>query len=379
MAVDLLEALRAARLHQQRQGGDLDSLVRRSMGLHSTDYASPYLSAWARISGFDAAEMFSRLNRGRGLVRVNCMRSTVHVVHVDDLPLIFAATGEGVASAGRRFPPLRALSDGEIHRGVERIQGALAEGPLGTNELKARLPDLAEHMRSWLLITLGGGQVIRADAAHARSNRTRYALTRSWVDGFKHSDLPAAEARRLLIGRAVEAFGPVSEADLAWWLPAPKGEVVRALASYGKNVRSLEQQGRRFWYAPELADLAAPPREEQGAWLLPYEDGLLKGYLDRSWCLAPGLREVLFPFNASHWFPPDGVDPGPGPHKGVNVTGEARPSVWWGGRVVGRWEEAGEGVVWQVHSAVGAEGQARIAAEITRLERFLRTQLRPIS
>jgi hypothetical protein len=115
----LLERLRAARFYRQRTAVDIDALVRDSIGLHSTDYATPYLSAWARIDDFDPAALASRLNRADGLVRVNAMRNTVHVVHVDDLATILAACGPAAGLVGRRT--LKALSDAEIDAGVAML------------------------------------------------------------------------------------------------------------------------------------------------------------------------------------------------------------------------------------------------------------------
>jgi hypothetical protein len=374
-----LEALRLARLSKERRAvGTIDSLVRAHIGLHSTDYATPYLSIFARREGFDAAELTRRLNRGEGLVRVNAFRNTVHVVHTDDLAMVVAATGAACAAVGRRSPGLKGLSDAEIRAGVARIRGALEGGPLESNRLKAMVPELAADLRFWLFVAMGDGEVIRAETPHARSNRSRYALTRAWVPGFQGLDLPPVEARRVLIRRAVEAFGPLTEADLAWWVPAPKGEVARALAGLAPHLRAVDAEGGRYYYAAALADEPACRREELGAWALPYEDSLLKGYFERSWLLAPGLREVLFPHSPVHWAPPNGVSPGPGPHGGVKATGEARPSLWWDGLVVGRWEEAAGGVVWQLHADVGAEGRRAIEAEIGRLEGFLRGGLYPV-
>lgn len=365
MTAPRLEQLRAARLHRQRAAADVDALVRETIGLHSTDYATPYLSSWARVTGFDPSALADRLHRADGLVRINAMRNTVHVVHVRDLPLIIAACGPAVSAVGRRA--LKDRSDAALDAGVDALVAALADGPRSTNEIKAALPSLGPDVRSWLLVAMGRGVVLRADAPHLRSNRNRYARTVDRVPGLE--PVPAAEARRTLLVRAVEAFGPLTVDDLAWWLPAPKGEVARALAS-GTGLAQLEADGRTYWYAGELADAPAPARETHGAWLLPYEDALLKGTLDRSAWLAPGLRPVLFPFNATHWHPETQLDPGPGPHGGANVSGEARPSVWWGGRAVGRWEERDGGVVHRLHADVGAEGRAAIEADVERLDAF---------
>jgi hypothetical protein len=372
-----LERLRAVRMHQQHTAPDFDGLVGASIGLHSTDYATPYLSAWARLPALDADALFDRLNTGNGLFRVNAMRNTVHVILARDLPLVLAATGAAVGAVARRSPGLVGRSEAELGAAVSSLCEALADGPRSTNELKERLPALAPDLRYWMMLAMAQGYVLRADAPHLRSNRTRYVATRERVPGFEPGRVDAVEARRTLLLRAVDTFGPLTVEDLAWWLPAPKSEVKKVLASAGSTVAKLEVDGATYWFPAHLADGPSPPREALGAWLLPYEDAFLKGYLDRAWVLSPGLRPVLFPFNAAHWAPPNGVDPGPGPHGGANVSGEARPSIWWAGRVVGRWEQSGDGVAWQLHADVGSEGRSAIEVELGRLERFLaRTMVR---
>ncbi len=371
MTTTLLEQLRAARLHLQRSASDFDALVGASIGLHSTDYATPYLSARARLGDLDADAVFTRLNAGDGLFRVNAMRNTVHVVQARDLPVLVAATGAAVGAVARRSPGLAGLDEPALAAGVDALVDALSDGPRTTNELKAALPAQAPHVRFWVMLAMAQGKVLRADSAHLRSNRTRYDLAARRAPALA-DPLDPAEARRTLLLRAVDTFGPLTVEDLAWWLPAPKGEVSRALTTAGPAVARLEVDGRTYWYTPALADVHAPPRADLGAWVLPYEDAFLKGYLDRAWLLAQGLREVVFPYNVGHWAPPDGVSPGPGPHGGVNASGEARPTLWWGGRVVGRWEQAGDRVAWQLHADVGAEGRAALGAEVERLEGFLR-------
>ncbi|MEQ1570303.1 MAG: crosslink repair DNA glycosylase YcaQ family protein, partial [Myxococcota bacterium] len=304
---DLLERLRVARLHRQRSAVDLDRLVEASVGLHSTDYATPYLSAWARLPALDWAGLFARLNAGDGLFRINAMRNTVHVVHARDVPVVLAATATAVGAVARRVPGLKGLSEDALQAGIRSLDDALAGGPLTTNELKARLPALAADVRYWVMLAMSAGRVVRADSPHLRSNRTRYAAIAHRLPGFEPGAVDPAEARRTLLRRAVEAFGPLTVDDLSWWLPAPKSEVARALAAAGAAVRSVEADGATWWYPEELADAPSPPRESLGAWVLPYEDAFLKGYFDRRWLFAPGVREVVFPRSLEHWAPPEGV------------------------------------------------------------------------
>jgi hypothetical protein len=360
-----LAQLRRARLASQRQP-DLASLLDAHVGLHSTLYTTPYLSSWARIPGFDPAAMFDRLQRGDGLVRVGAMRTTLHVVSVDDLPDVFAACGPGIEKVGRRA--LKKLSDAAIARGIDALLTVLADGPQTTNDLRKMLPDQAKALRYWTMIAMGRGLVVRADAAHAASNRTRLATTTDWIGA-----LPAVgptDARRRLIRRAVAGFGPVTIKDLAWWLPAPQREVKAALDG-APGIRSLTVDGTDWWFPEALDDAPGP---SIGAWVLPYEDSLLKAYKDRDW-LVGDLQPVLFPFNAQHWRPPSGEDPGPGPHQGANVSGEARPSVWWDGRAVGRWEREDTTVVHELHVDPGPEGRAAIQDRLAALQAFLDDEL----
>ncbi|MEZ4321668.1 MAG: winged helix DNA-binding domain-containing protein [Myxococcota bacterium] len=367
----MLNALRRARLHAQ-SAPDVDTLVRSHLGLHSTDYATPYLSALARIEGLDPTGLFTRLQCGDGLVRLNAFRNTVHVVHAADAGLVSAATGAAVEKVGRRSPGLKNLADAEIDRGLDALCAAIEGGPHTNAAIKAAVPGLAGDLRMWMYIAMGRGLVVRADSPHARSNRVRYALARDWCP-FERPD--PEDARRDVLLRAIDAFGPVTADDLAWWLPASKGEVKRVLAATGPDYTSFEEDGNEYWLHASLRE--APTDGPLGTWLLPYEDSLLKGYKDRDWLLAPGLRDVVFPQRVKHWAPPDGTAP-ESVQKGVNVSGEARPSIWWDGQVVGRWEEREGALVWQLHHDVGSEATARIAHRIEALEHSWRTVLGPL-
>jgi hypothetical protein len=72
------------------------------------------------------------------------------------------------------------------------------------------------------------------------------------------------------------------------------------------------------------------------------------GWAGRDWFLGPH-REMLFDRN-----------------------GNAGPTVWWDGRVVGGWaQRPGGDVVYRLLEDVGAEAQAAVALEAERLTRWL--------
>ena len=68
------------------------------------------------------------------------------------------------------------------------------------------------------------------------------------------------------------------------------------------------------------------------------------GWKERAWYLGPRER-VLF-----------------------DANGNAGPTVWWDGRVVGGWSQRRDGeIVWKVLEDVGADAVAAIEAEAARL------------
>ena len=67
------------------------------VGLHATDPATPYLSLWARVSGFSLADLDDELYQRRRLMKHLAMRRTLWVIRTEDLPLIQSGASDRVA------------------------------------------------------------------------------------------------------------------------------------------------------------------------------------------------------------------------------------------------------------------------------------------
>jgi hypothetical protein len=97
-----------------------------------------------------------------------------------------------------------------------------------------------------------------------------------------------------------------------------------------------------------LADDRAPEERPAGPWvgLLPALDPTVMGWADRSWFLDdPALRALLF-----------------------DRSGNAGPTIWCDGRVVGGWAQRRDGeIATRVHSDVGAEALSAIDEAAARL------------
>jgi hypothetical protein len=157
-------------------------------------------------------------------------------------------------------------------------------------------------------------------------------------------EIPAAMARTELIRRWLVAFGPGTIADIRWWTGLPAGEVRRALAALGAIEVDLD--GSVGVVLPDDVDPAPPP--EPAATFLPGLDPTVMGWTDRRFFLG-GHGPTLF-----------------------DTNGNAGPTVWWGGRVVGGWGQRPDGeIAYELLEDVGTDAVTAIEAGAGRLGDWL--------
>jgi hypothetical protein len=257
----------------------------------------------------------------------------------------------GVASDGAAW-----LKEAE-----EATLAALAElGEATAAEISAAVPMMGRK------VTLAAGKsyaaeqsvstrvlfVLAADGRIARgrpkgswiSSQVRWSTMEHWLPGGL-ADLPVDEARVELVRRWLATFGPGTPADLKWWTGWTLGEVRKALAAL--DVVEVELDGATGVLLPgDLAPVKAPAKP----WvtLLPALDPTVMGWQARQWYLGPHIP-ALFDRN-----------------------GNAGPTVWCHGRVVGGWAQRKDGeIVWRMLEDVGAEATAAVEVAAARLHTFM--------
>lgn len=362
-------------------------VVKFQLGLHSTDYWTPYFSTWARIGDFDAKAMYESLDSGRKLVRTHAFRTTIHVMHIDNLSMIISATGPSLFRAYRsdKYRKVDILTDEAIEKMLGKVKDALQQEPLRTSDLKKKVPELGEHIRSALLMLMARGEVVRARAPHARSNLTSYALLENWVDNFKLEIMDEEQAVTDLINHHIELFGPASIDDIAWWLRLTKTTVKTVVSNLDDSLVKLDFRTREGFMEKSDYEQASSvePSKDDLVWFLPYEDHFLKAFIDRTDFIDESIRPKIFPADRKHYWPSNPDVPMVMPSKGIRATGEARPTIWLNGKVVGRWEIDDEGkqkkVVMNVYTKDARQNLERIEETRLALEEFVNKKLLPIS
>jgi len=361
---------RLARRHRLAPGHrapDVVEAARSMVCLHATDPATVHLSARARVEGMAVDDMERALYADRTLVKHLAMRRTLFVFPHESLSFVQAGASDRVAAAERRrlvreVERAGLRDDGErwLSQASEQVLSALADGrEASSSELRDELPLLAGAItygegKSWggaaplgprVLTTLSAaGRIMRAtnDGGWAVS-RPRWASVEAWL-GAPLAARPAAEGVAWLVEGWLRAFGPGTEADIRWWLGSTLGAVRTALADL--DAVEVDLGGRTGYLLPD--DLEPTPAPEPWAALLPSLDPTTMGWYERDWYLG-AHRDLLF-----------------------DRAGNAGPTAWWDGRVVGGWLQSEEGeVVLELLEQVGAEGRRALNAEAQRLGRWL--------
>ncbi len=361
---------RLARRHRLAPGhraGDVAQAAASVVCLHGTDPSTIYLSARSRVDGMAVADLDRALYVDRSLVKHMAMRRTLFVVPRESLGIVQAGASDRVAGAERRRL-VRDVEAAGLHRDGEgwlaetgdAVVAALSGGrEASSSQLREDVPLLAGSIvqgegRSWggpvaisprVLTTLSAaGRIVRAtnDGAWTTS-RPRWTSMASWL-GTELAPPSEAEGATGLVERWLRAFGPGTEADLKWWLGSTLTAVRRALAGLGTIEVDLD--GRVGHLLPD--DLDVTPPIDPWAALLPPLDPTTMGWTDRDWYLGPYKRQLF------------------------DTSGNAGPTLWWDGRIVGGWYQSAAGeVVLQVLEDIGADGAGALEDEAARLTAWL--------
>lgn len=340
-----------------------DSLV----GLHATEPTTPHLSAWARAPGMSRDDVEHALYEERSVVRMVGMRRTMFLVSLDVAPLLDRGCSRPLAAQQRRRT-LKMLSDAAVvpdpEQWLDRVSAATLKalrrrGEAVASELTEDVPELATKIpyrpdKKWggefgastrVLFQLSAeGEIVRGRPRGSWvSSQYRWSAMDDWVD-LPDPDLDDDGIRAELVRRYLDRFGPVTETDLVWWTGWTKTWARKALAGVGSLEVALDN--RAVGYV--LDDFEAGSATPSSVALLPGLDSTVMGWKEREWYLG-AHGPPLFDRN-----------------------GNAGPTVWVDGRVVGGWGQLPDGeVVWRLLEDVGTEHESGIEARAAALTEWL--------
>jgi len=336
---------------------------------------SVYLGIFARSRDLRPDDIGRALYDERSLLRILGMRRTMFVVPVDLAGIVHAACTRQIAATERKRA-VRMLAEAGVAEDagawLGRVEAATVaslerRGEATAAELTRDVPELGVQIpfgqgKKWagsfgvstrlLFLLAAEGRVIRGRPRGSWvSSQYRWAPMERWTSGGLASP-PVDEARTELVRRWLRTYGPGTEADLRWWTGWTLGELRQALARVRPAEVRLEDEETGLMLPDDPPDdppdAAAGAVAEPWAALLPALDTTVMGWKRREWFLGPHER-LLFDRN-----------------------GNAGPTVWWNGRVVGGWTQRPDGeIALRLLEDVGADAQAAIEAVAEPLSEWL--------
>ncbi len=354
-------------LHPEHPAASPVEAARQQVGFHTSDPATVFLSAWARVADITISDIEACLYEQPSLFRILGMRRTLFAVPTDLIPLLHHGCAQPLAAAEQRrlvgyLEGQDITDDGE--KWLDGVKNATLEaivrrGEALAMELREDVPELKKTLtfgegKKWggkvgistrvLFLLATEGRIVRGRPRGSwLSGQYRWAAMDSRLPGGV-PDLDPATARAGLVERWLRTYGPGSEADLRWWTGWTLRKLREALGSL--DVAGVEvETGPALVMADDFEPVPSPP---PWAAFLPALDPTVMGWRERLWYLG------------ERW---DGL---------FDRNGNAGPTIWWCGQVVGGWGQRPDAkVVYRLTKDIGEDAKTQVAERAQALEFWL--------
>lgn len=337
--------LGAQLLHQPRRRSAAE-VVRHLTGVQAQMLPAAELGLYARSEGLTRARIDRARLRDRSIVRTWAMRGTLHLIASDDHGWLVPLLAEpGIANAHRRLAQ-EGVSRSQVDRAVPSIGRMLADhGPMTRREIaerlaRRRIPVQGQAIAHLVWMAAATGAIVYGPD---RDDESCFVSAPDWVGG-PHPPHDRDDALQELVIRYLRAHGPAAPQDLAAWSGLRIKDATRAWSSVADRLVPFPDAPDAAWTL-RGSRIAEPGNVVR---LLPAFDEYVLGWRDRSFALAPERAGLV--------------------NRG---GGMIRPVLIVDGRVEATWQIADRRPQLEPFEALTPSTRRQVAAESTRVERFL--------
>ena len=259
------------------------------------------------------------MSQKKNLARIRYVRNTIYVLPKELIPVAFAATSQMAEVTSARFSKYMGITPTQYARISNKVLKILKGRGLTTREIKKKLRT-SINLAPIVNLMCDKGLLVRSLPREGwRSTQHTYFLFEDYYPDLDLSSYEEKEARRIIVEKYLDAFGPVSEQDIAWWTGFPKSQVKEILEDLGDKLSSVEipELERKYLVLSSERDslLTAKSPESPIINVLPSLDPYMMGYKDRDRYLHPKHHKMVF-----------------------DRSGNATSTILLDGQVVGIWD-----------------------------------------
>lgn len=299
-----LNSVNRFRLHKQHltdesRSEDVVQIARDIYGLHATNPTTPYVSLLARARDFTRDKLDEELYVKKTLGKIRCVRTTVHVLPRETIPIAFAATKSIVEPNSEDF--LRytgAVTERQYKDASREILEILKGKGMSTLQIKKQLGSRL-NISPIVNLMCDQGLLMRGRSDKGwKSNTHTYYVFSHYFPGMDLNAVDPSEAREMTVKQYLAAYGPATVKDISWWSGFTMTEVRRILQRLASQMTDVEIAGLAGTHVMLATDKAAlerlEPSSQPAVNLLPPLDPYLMGYKERERYLDSQHYDLAF-------------------------------------------------------------------------------------
>lgn len=260
---------------------ELTAAVTRAGGMQAQALSAAELAIGARVQGLSQVDVRAALWQERSLVKTWAMRSTLHLLAADALPLFVAAQQWRQARNWSDYFAYYGVSPAEQEAFLATVPQVLSTEPLTREQLATAVAERigAPHLRD-LIISANWGSPLKPSAFRgdlcfgpSQGQQITFVNPRAWI-----GEWPTIEPEQAIraIGRLyVQAYGPAKPENFArwWWGGGGKTQAKTLFKLLADELEEVEVEGWRAFALRSSLDAMQSAEPTHTVQLLPLFDG----------------------------------------------------------------------------------------------------------
>lgn len=307
-------------LYDRENAKTLIKIASDNAGIHSARISTPYTTYCSRLKAFRPKQLYEELYVKKNLIKLRCMRTTLHIVPIEMAYIFHMAT--------KKMRMQRVLTEikknnisMDIIEQIERYLLNVLELPVQTKDLEKVICNFLNNLnkkQASIIIKYLWEKGILCYVNRSLNWECEdrcYAVTKKFY-GIDLNIGTEEEAKRKLFQLYVKCFGPISLKDAVWWSGLSQNDFEKAV-KFDDTILEIIIEGIKCYMYKEDFDSFqkfTTPKTDI-LFLLAYEDSSLKAYYE--------TRHRYFPQEEQNRI--------------FNTIGEVMPCIVYNGKIVGKW------------------------------------------